>query len=172
MLVSNQNFQERLEKRLNDVNSFINSVNNIREKITFLKDQNRKPKKNFKKQKMLAAILKSIDTFVLIATTSRPITLSLAGIGLKAIPISTVTACEVTKSKKVINETVMRKYIENKKQYGKDQQTINSSTGVIYRKSSQDTLTNKNENESLGKSFTKYLDELKNENFLYISTLN
>ena len=57
--------------------------------ITYFKDKNNKSKKRYKNYKTITTILKSFDTFVIIATTSSSITLSLTGIGLIAIPIST-----------------------------------------------------------------------------------
>ena len=41
----NIDIEQRLEKKINDVNSFKNSVNNIREMITYFKDKNNKSKK-------------------------------------------------------------------------------------------------------------------------------
>ena len=50
--------EQRLEKKLNDVMSFNNSVNNIIEMITYFKDENNKSKKKYKKYKTLTKILK------------------------------------------------------------------------------------------------------------------
>ena len=79
--------------------------------ITYFKDKNNKSKKKYKKYKMLTTILKSFDTIVNIATTSTSITLSVTGIGLKAITISTATAYGLTTGNKVKDEIVMQKYI-------------------------------------------------------------
>ena len=38
--------EQRLENKLNDVNSFNNSINNIIEMITYFKDKNNKSKNN------------------------------------------------------------------------------------------------------------------------------
>ena len=81
-------------------------------------------------------MIKSFDTFVIIATTSISITLSLRGIGLIALPISTATACELSITYKVTYEITINKYNKNKKQYEKDQQTI-KSVDKLYRKSSK-----------------------------------
>ena len=43
--LENIDLQQRLEKKINDVNSFINHVNNIKELITYFKDKNHKSKK-------------------------------------------------------------------------------------------------------------------------------
>ena len=48
--LENIDLKQRLEKKLNDVNSFINHINNIKEMITYFKDKNHKPKKYIKLQ--------------------------------------------------------------------------------------------------------------------------
>ena len=59
----------------------------------------------------------------------------------------------------------MQKYNKYKKQYKKDQQT-NKRFDKLYRTSLQDILFNEIEHESLCNSFSKYVDEQKNEYFL------
>ena len=161
----NIDLEKRLEKKINDVNSFTNHINNIKEMITYFKDKNNKSKKKYKKFKTLTTILKSFDTFVIIATTSSSIALSLTGIGLIAIPISTATACGLSIGNKVLYEIIINKYNECKKLYERDQQTI-KSFDKLYRKSLQDNVIDKNEYESLCNIFTKYIDENKNKSFL------
>ena len=114
-LQENIDLEQRLEKKLNDVNSFKNSVNNIEEKFTYFEDENNKSKKKYKKYKTKTTILKSFDTFVTIATTSSCFTLSLTGIGLKAIPLSTATAFGLSIGYKVIYEIIINKHNKYKK---------------------------------------------------------
>ena len=47
-LLENIDLEKRLEKKINDVNSFNNHVNNIKEMIIFFKDKNHKCKKDIK----------------------------------------------------------------------------------------------------------------------------
>ena len=152
---------ERLEKKLNDVNRFNNHISNIKEMIVYFEDKFIKSKKKYK---TLTTVLKSFDTFVIIATTSSSITLSLTGVGLIAIPISSSIACGLTISNKVINDIIINKYNKYKKQYQKDQQTM-KSFDKLYIKSLQDNVIDKNEYESLCNIFTKYV-ETKNESSL------
>ena len=161
----NIDLEQRLEKKINDVNSFNNHINNIKEMIAFFKNQNNKSKKKYKKYKTLTTILKSFDTFVIIATTSSSITLNLTGIGLIAIPISTATACGLSIGNKVLFEIIINKYNKCKKLYERDQQTINTFD-KFYRKYLQDIIIDKNEYESLCNCFTKYVDEIKKESSL------
>ena len=143
-LLENIDLEKRLEKKLNDVNSFNNHISDIKEMITYFKNKNNKSKKKYKKYKTSITILKSFDTFVISATTSSSITLSLTGVGLIVIPISTATACGWSIGKKVIFEIIINKYSKYKKQYGRDQQTI-KSFDKLDRKSLQDNVINKNE---------------------------
>ena len=91
--------------------------------------------------------------------------MSLTGIDLIAIPISTATACRLSNGNKVIYEIIVKKYNKYKKQYEKDQQT-NNSFDKLYRKSLQDNVIDKTEYEKLCNIFTKNVDENKNESFL------
>ena len=44
-LLENIDLEKRLEKKKNDVNSFNNHISNIKEMITYFKDENNKSKK-------------------------------------------------------------------------------------------------------------------------------
>ena len=78
--------EQRLEKKLKDVNCFNYSNNNNKEMNTYFKEKDNRSKKKYKKYKTIITILKSFDTFVNIATTSSSVTLSFTRIGLTAIP--------------------------------------------------------------------------------------
>ena len=51
--LENIDLEQRLEKKLNDVKSFNNSINNIKELITYFKDKNQKSKRRYKKYKTI-----------------------------------------------------------------------------------------------------------------------
>ena len=140
--LENIDLEQRLEKKTNDVNSFNNSLTNIKELINYFKDKNNKSKKKHKKYKMTTTIPKSIDTFFIIATTSSSIALSLTGIGLIVIPISTATACGLSIGNKVLYDVIMNNYNKYEKEYERDQLTI-KSFDKLYRKSLQDNIINK-----------------------------
>ena len=80
-LLENIDLEKRLEKKINDVNSFYNHINNIKEMITYFKDKNNKSQKKYKNYKTLNTILESVDSIVIIGATSTSITLSPTGIG-------------------------------------------------------------------------------------------
>ena len=161
-LLDNFDLEKRLEKKINDVNSFSNHVNNIKEMITFFKDKNHKSKKKFKNYKTLNTILESVDSIVIIGATSTSITLSITGIVLTILPISAGIACTLSLCNKVLHNLIINKYKEYKKHYERDQQTF-KSFDKLYRKSLQDNIMDKTEYESLCNIFTEYVDESKNE---------
>ena len=164
-LLENIDLEKRLEKKINDVNSFNNHINNIKEMILYFKDKNNKSKKKYKNYKTLNTVLESVDGIVIIGTTSTSITLSVTGIGLIVLPISAGIACGLSLGNKILHKLIINKYNKYKKQYVSDQNTI-KSFDKLYRKSLQDNVIDKNEYESLCNIFTKYVDENKNESFL------
>ena len=78
--------------------------------ITYFNDKSNESKKKYKKDKTPNTLLKSFDTIVFIATTSRSVTLTLTEIGLIAIPISSGIACGLIISIKVIYEIILSNY--------------------------------------------------------------
>ena len=106
----NFDLEQTLEKKHNDEKSFNKSKNNNKEMITYFKDKNNQSEKKCEEHETLSTALKSFDTIVIIATTSSSITLSLTGFGLNAIPISTVTASEISAGNEVIYERVVQKF--------------------------------------------------------------
>ena len=131
--------EQRLEKKLNDVNSFNNHISNIKKMITFFKDKNNKSKKKYKNYKTLNTVLESVDRIFIIGATSTSITLSVTGIGLIFLPISAGIACTLSLGNKVLHKLITNKYNKDKKQYERDQQTI-KSFDKLYRKSLQDNV--------------------------------
>ena len=164
-LLENIDLEKRLEKKINDVNSFNNHISNIKEMITYFKDKNNKSKKRYKKYKTLDTVLESVDSIVIIGVTSTSITLSVTGIGLIVLPISAGIACALSLGSKILHKLIINKYNKYKKQYERDQNTI-KSFDKLYRKSLQDNIIDKTEYENLCNIFTRYVDEYKNESFL------
>ena len=164
-LLENIDLEKRLEKKINDVNSFNNHINNIKEMITYFKDKNNKSKKKYKNYKTLNTILESADSIVIIGATSTSITLSIIGVGLIILPISAGIACALSLGNKILHKIIINKYNKYKKQYERDQNTI-KSFDKLYRKSLQDNIIDKTEYENLCNIFTRYVDENRNESFL------
>ena len=164
-LLENIDLERRLEKRINDTNSFNNQIKTIKEMITYFKDKNHKSKKRYKIYKTLNTILESVDSIVIIGATSTSISLSVTGVGLIILPISAGIACALSLGNKILHKIIIHKYNKYKKLYERDQNTI-KSFDKLYRKSLQDNVIDKIEYDSLCNIFTRYVDENKNESFL------
>ena len=95
--------EQRLEKKINDDNSFDNHINIIKEMITYFKDKISKSKKRYKNYKKLNTVLESLDSIVIIGATSTSITLSVTGVGLINLPISAGIACTLSLGNKVLH---------------------------------------------------------------------
>ena len=81
------------------------------------------------------------------------------------LPISAGIACTLSLGNKVLRKLIIYKNNNYKKQKERGQQTI-KSFDKLYRKSSQDNIIDKTEDESLCNMFTENVDEYKNEFFL------
>ena len=116
-ILENIDLEKRLEKKLNDVNSFNNHISNIKEMITYFKDKNNKSKKRYKNYRTLNTVLESVDSIIIIGARSTSIALSITGFGLIILPISAGFACSLSLSNKVLHKLIINKY--NKKNYMK-----------------------------------------------------
>ena len=114
-LLENIDLEKRLEKKISDVNSFNNHVNNIKEMITCFKDKNNKSKKRYKTYKTLNTILQSVDSIVIVGATSTSISLSITGFGLIILPISAGIACALSLYNKVLHKLIINKNNKYKK---------------------------------------------------------
>ena len=112
--------------------------------ITYFKEKNNKSKKKYKNYKTLNTTLESVDSFVIIGATSTFITLSITGVGLIFLPISAGIVCTLSLSNKVLHKLILNKYNKYKKQYKRDQQTI-ESFDKLCRKTLQDNVIDKSE---------------------------
>ena len=164
-LLENIDLEKRLEKKINDVNSFNNHIDNIKQMITYFKHKNNKSKKRYKNYKTLNTVLESVDSIVIIGATSTSISLSITGIGLIILPISAGIACGLSLGNKILHKLIINKYNKYKKQYERDQNTINFFD-KLYRKSLQDDVIDKTEYECLCNVSTRYIDENKSGSFL------
>ena len=81
---------------------------------------------------------------------STSITLSITDIGLIILPISSGFACALSLGNKMFHKMILNRHNKNKEQYQKDQQTF-KSFDRLDRKSLQDNVIDKIENESLCK---------------------
>ena len=126
MLLEINHLEKRLEKKLNDVNSFIKRINKTKEMLTYFKDKNQKPKNIYKKSKTLTSMLEPIDTVFIIGSNATSVTLSKTGLGLRILPTTDRIVCSKSIANKVLHKLIINKDNKINKQYEKDQQTNKS----------------------------------------------
>ena len=113
----------------------------------------------------MTTALKSIDTVVIIATTTSSITLSLKRIGLIVTPISTASACALSIGSKVVYEIALKNIINTENNTSQSKKLLNRS--IICTKKLQDSLIDRNEYDSQCNVFTRHVDETNNDFFIY-----
>ena len=113
--IEKNGLDQRLEKKLNDVNSFNNLVILIKEMIAYFKGKNYKTKKKYKNYQTTNKILESVNTIIITGATSTSITLSNTGIALIILRISAGIACVLSLKYKLLQRMKLNKYNKYKR---------------------------------------------------------
>ena len=100
---------QNLDLRLKEINSFNNSIQNIKDIQTFYNHEAKKYKKKSNIYKDINCSIQSIDGVLLLGVFSTAITLSVTGVGLIVIPIASGIGAGVSIISKILNEYLKRK---------------------------------------------------------------
>ena len=111
-LQQNQN-ADSLDLRLKEINSFNNSIQNIKDIQNFYNHEAKKYKKKSKIYKFINCLIQSIDGVLLLGVSSTAITLSVTGVGLIVVPIASGIGAGVSIISKILNEYLKRKEQHN-----------------------------------------------------------
>ena len=79
---------QNLDLRLKEINSFNNSIQNIKDLQNFYNHEAKKYKKKSKIYKIINSLIQSIDGVSVLAVSSTCVTLSVTGVGLVVVPIA------------------------------------------------------------------------------------
>ena len=80
--------EDRPEKKTIDESSSIIFINRLNEMIPYFAREIRLSKKKREEYNVLSTVVKAVDTFVINATTTNSVALSVIGFGLTVVPIS------------------------------------------------------------------------------------
>ena len=108
---------QNLDLRLKEINSFNNSIQNIKDIQNFYNHEAKKYKKKSKIYKLINALIQSIDGVLLLGVSSTAITLSVIGVGLIVVPIASGIGAGVSIISKIAGEYLKRKEQHNIKKY-------------------------------------------------------
>ena len=162
------NWEEIINKKLKEVNSFINSLNNINLISKFYEEEYKKLKKKHNKFKNLNKILNTIDSVVIIGCTGTSVTLSVTGYGLIIVPITAGCGCLMSVGSKIINEFLKKKEKSYLKKYTLSHNTLQDFR-KLHQKSLEDNVIDQNEYKKFTDMYNNYQNEkTKQKNtFLY-----
>ena len=104
---------QNLDLRLKEINSFNNSIQNIKDIQNFYNHEAKKYKKKSKIYKLINCLSQSIDGVLLLGVSSTAITISVTGGGLIVIPIKSGIGAGVSIISKILNEYLKRKEQHN-----------------------------------------------------------
>ena len=108
---------DSLDLRLKEINSFNDSIQNIKVIQNFYYHEAKKYKKKSKTYKIINSLIQSIDEVLLLGVSSTAITLSVTGVGLVVVPIAIGIGAGVSIISKILNEYLKRKEQHNIKKY-------------------------------------------------------
>ena len=103
---------DSLDLRLKEINSFNNSVQNIKDIQNFYNHEAKKYKKKSKIYKIINGLIQSIDGVSVLAVSSTCVTLSVTGVGLVVVPIASGIGAGLCIISKIAGE-----YLKRKEQY-------------------------------------------------------
>ena len=108
---------DSLDLRLKEINSFDNSIQNIKDIQNFYNHEAKKYKKKSKTYKTINGSIQSIDGVSVLAVSSTCVTLSVTGVGLVVVPIASGIGASLCIISKIAGEYLKRKEQHNIKIY-------------------------------------------------------
>ena len=153
-LQQNQN-PDSLDLRLKEINSFNNSIQNIKDIQNFYSHEAKKYKKKSKQYKLKNRLIQSIDGVLLLGVSSTAITLSVTGVGLIVVPIASGIGAGVSIISKILNEYLKRKEQHNIKKYTLAGRTLHDYQ-KLHSKCLEDNKIDLNEYNKLKQTYDTY----------------
>ena len=89
----NKRLHSGLQSELQKVNSFNTSIQNISLMMKYYEMEERKNKQKYNKYKLIHNLINSLDSIIVIGTTSASISLSITGVGIIVVPIAAGLGC-------------------------------------------------------------------------------
>ena len=146
---------DSLDLRLKEINSFNNSIQNIKDIQNFYNHEAKKYKKKSEIFKITNCLIQSIDGVLLLGVSSTAITLSVTGVGLIVVPIASGIGAGVSIISKILNEYLKRKEHHNNKKYTLAGRTLHDFC-KLHSKRLEDNKIDLNEYNKLKQTYDVY----------------
>ena len=146
---------DNLDLRLKEINSFNNSIQNIKDIQNFYNHEYKNYKKKCRLYKIINGLIQSIDGVLLLGVSSSASTLSVTGVGLFMIPIASGIGAGVSIISKLLNEYLKRKEQHNIKKYTLAGRTLHDFC-KLHSKCLEDNKIDLNEYNKLKQTYDVY----------------
>ena len=146
---------DNLDMRLKEINSFNNSIQNIKDVRNFYNHEAKKYKKKSKQYKLINCLIQSVDGVSVLGVSSTCVTLSATGVGLVVEPIASGIGAGLCIISKIAGEYLKRKEQHNIKKYTLAGRTLNDFC-KLHSKCLEDNKIDLNEYNKLKQTYDVY----------------
>ena len=146
---------DNLDMRLKEINSFNNSIQNIKDIQNFYNHEAKKYKKKSKQYKLINCLIQSLDGVSVLGVSSTCVTLSVTGVGLVVVPIASGIGAGLCIISKIAGEYLKRKEQHNIKKYTLAGRTLNDFC-KLHSKCLEDNKIDLNEYNKLKQTYDVY----------------
>ena len=147
--------EQHLNLRLKEINSFNNSIQNIKDIKNFYNHEAKKYKKKSKQYKLINCLIQSVDGVSILAVSSTCVTLSITGVGLVVVPVASGIGAGLCIISKLLGEYLKRKEQHNLKKYTLAARTLHDFC-KLHSKCLEDNKIDLNEYNKLKQSYDTY----------------
>ena len=147
--------EQHLNLRLKEINSFNNSIQNIKDIKNFCNHEAKKYKKKSKQYKLINCLIQSVDGVSILAVSSTCVTLSITGVGLVVVPVASGIGAGLCIISKLLGEYLKRKEQHNLKKYTLAGRTLHDFC-KLHSKCLEDNKIDLNEYNKLKQSYDTY----------------
>ena len=147
--------EQHLNLRLKEINSFNNSIQNIKDIKNFYNHEAKKYKKKSKQYKLINCLIQSVDGVSILAVSSTCVTLSITGVGLVVVPVASGIGAGLCIISKLLGEYLKRKEQHNLKKYTLAGRTLHDFC-KLHSKCLEDNKIDLNEYNKLKQSYDTY----------------
>ena len=146
---------DSLDLRLKEINSFNNSIQNIKDIQNFYNHEAKNYKKKSKTFKIINGLIQSIDRVSVLAVSSTCVTLSVTGVGLVVVPIASGIGAGLCIVSKIAGEYPKRKEQHNIEKYTLAGRTLHDFC-KLHSKCLEDSKIDLNEYNKLKHTYDVY----------------
>ena len=146
---------DSLDLRLKEIDSFNNSIQNIKDIKKFYYHEAKKYKKKSEQYKLINCLIQFIDGASVLGVSSTCVILSFTGVGLIVVPIASGIGAGLCIISELLGEYLKRKEQHNIKKYTLAGRTLNDFC-KIHSKCLEDNKIDLNEYNKLKQSYDTY----------------